>query len=550
MFIYQIDSVDKLISIAKGRDYILNNPDLCQLLENPYLKDDTELALKYNDYKHGIPDAGKEFVDYFYMHGPELDTGSLVDWRDKIINDPILFEYAQINDLDIGQIWEFKQQNPKKNYSWLGGLLDCLSRPCTYSAPMSPIIGGLADTQGKYNLKNAQGDSSAMVLFNLPTRMANKLPEYCLQGIGQLTEMISTNCEATLQIINREKEIAKPDPYIIKDSELISGDLLSDIGTNLGDCFRIYEQKYRYNAYNYEQNKTKADSLGTIIYNSKGEAISISMNGNKINQDNLVLNSNMRLVPKANVDTIITSSLPNLSSQLTIPIGLTAYNGILADGVLYTDDTNSKWDTFGLVAGTSENGLYTIPNRLEGVRKTIARGNLSSYGCATRPDCVIQYFNTVIKNKYPDLKLPSNFESLVKRGYKSAELHVMLQFPGNKVRDLVVFDTGGGQRNGIPWVDIAAQFFYSPMGKDLGYVSTRNKKIIATTPTNYPVLPNDLQKALDSKSYDTSGFVALSIPGTSNNTVQGLFYFTESFCQKNGLDINIYGPKKLEPGLL
>ena len=51
MFIYKLPTVEKLLQICKSRDYVKNNPNLCHLLENPLLKDDTELAIQYNEYK-------------------------------------------------------------------------------------------------------------------------------------------------------------------------------------------------------------------------------------------------------------------------------------------------------------------------------------------------------------------------------------------------------------------------------------------------------------------------------------------------------------------
>ena len=64
MFIYKLNSIEKLLTVAKNREYVQNNPELCKLLENPLIKDDTELAIHYNEYKLNYPDSAKKFVDY------------------------------------------------------------------------------------------------------------------------------------------------------------------------------------------------------------------------------------------------------------------------------------------------------------------------------------------------------------------------------------------------------------------------------------------------------------------------------------------------------
>ena len=64
MFIYKLKSIEKLLTVAKNREYVQNNPELCKLLENPLIKDDTELAIHYNEYKLNYPDSAKKFVDY------------------------------------------------------------------------------------------------------------------------------------------------------------------------------------------------------------------------------------------------------------------------------------------------------------------------------------------------------------------------------------------------------------------------------------------------------------------------------------------------------
>lgn len=65
MFIYKLNSIEKLLTVAKNREYVQNNPELCKLLENPLIKDDTELAIHYNEYKLNYPNSAKKVCRLF-----------------------------------------------------------------------------------------------------------------------------------------------------------------------------------------------------------------------------------------------------------------------------------------------------------------------------------------------------------------------------------------------------------------------------------------------------------------------------------------------------
>lgn len=550
MFIYKISSIDKLLTIAKNRDYVQNNPELCKLLENPLLKDDIELAIKYNEYKANYPNAGKDFVDYFYTHGPELDTGTLVEWRDIIERDPELLEYAKYNDTQIETIWENKKKN--KDYSWLNDIYDCLSKPCQYLGMISPSIGSLADTQAKYSNKNTTS-SDNLSLLGIPTYMVNKMPKYITQGIMQLTDMIAQQSADVLNTITSSKGTVKEDPYIIKNSELIGGDILSEIASRMGDCFRIYEYQKRFNPYNYEQNQEKANSFGTVVYDKNGKGKLATPNGNsaETNGKSQAFSNNNRLNHNSNATEIIASTIGNVDDSNAMPFVVTIYNGAVVGNKFYGDDTSrdpkhgDKDGDEGLTCNTANTGIYIVPSRFLGCKELSKKNVNIRCGAATNARVALIYYKALLKSKFPNAQLPNNFAKLLEQGWRTANLNVTLFFP-NGQRTFPVFDTGSGaehSRKGIPWVDITSQYFVTEEGKSLG------KIISSKGPINVdPVMPSSLHaSALADLTYEGK-VICLDIAGAKDGIVRGLYFFSNDFCIKHGLDPSIYGnPGEAKP---
>lgn len=542
MFIYKLNSIEKLLTVAKNREYVQNNPELCKLLENPLIKDDTELAIHYNEYKLNYPDSAKKFVDYFYMHGPELDVGSLDEWRTIIQNDPELLEEANKNDCRIDEIWAEKQANKEKNYSWstLADLYDCLSKPCQYTNMISPSIGTIGDNQPKYNLKNTSGSDEAITLLGIPAYMINKMPRYLLQGITQLTDMISLQSSDIFNKILGSKKAVKEDPYILKDVETIGGDVLGAIASRMGDCFRLYEYKRRYNPYNYEQNMTRSDRFGTVVYDENGNPHVKTPNGNSMESKTTIFSDNSRLNPNVSINDIRLKNIGEVSQDNTLPIKITAYNPVfLPDGRYYIDANTSDYDNVGIVSGTNESGIRLLPNSASGIEQLSKENKILHVGCATRPKDVIKYYQAFLIKNYPNLSLPKNFSTLVSRAIKYSDLNVVLFFP-NGQRVLPVFDTGGGQPES-PWIDITAQYFFTKEGWGLATIYDSSGKAI-TSDANNPMPELLASSELSKAKIQPYKIKAMKINGAPNNNgiINGKYFFSESFCQTNGLDPQVY----------
>lgn len=361
MFLYQFNTVETLLSKVTSREQVENDPDLCKLLENPYLKDDTELAIRYQEYKRGYPDSERNFVEYFFMHGPEIDVGSLEQWRDLILRDPVLLETGK--RVNINTLWAQKQAD-KKNFSWgvLTDLMDCLSRPCAYLSPSSDLIGIMANTNRHYTAKN----NTEIKGTGFFSRTWNKLPKALTHGINQLTKMIG---DETSDIFSNNYK-AKSDPFGISDAELIGGDLLADIAANLGDCFRLYEHKIRFNPYDHDQNHTGAPIISnTNKKNRKGKPVHETPHGQPINQG-----SPRDTIPKSSTAKSNSSSSNDEREEAltfeskTVNLNLNTYGGIIHGDKFYYVD-NKLAPAIPYIGNNSK--IFTIPNSKDGIESLL-----------------------------------------------------------------------------------------------------------------------------------------------------------------------------------
>lgn len=578
MFIYNFGQVEKLIAIATSRERIENDPNLCKLLENPYLKDDTELAIRYNEYKRGKPNAAKELVDYFYYHGPELDTGTLKDWRDIIIKDPTLHSIAKENEIRLDEITneKFKTTDPNfdpassSDYSalkggFLGNLFDCLSRPCSYTEPISELLGTCGDSNSKYNLKNifSDDDEASMTLTGLPSYINNKLPNAITKGIAQLNGMIRNEFASISGMINGAKP-AKQDAFELSRAELIGGDILADIASSFGDCFRLVEYAKRYNPYDYNQNMTVADTGGITIRDTKGVTHNVSLRGNPISPVNntKVMSDNSRLNSNKNTIDVVADNVADVSPDRCIPFEVTCYNCLLQeDGSMYADGTIDKWSQQGLTCTK-----YTIvPNDVECVRTDITEADRKNgitskdsfrpitYGVATRPQCIMNYFVSLAKSKFPNENVKEKLSALLNKynANVAGNVFVRAKLPQGGVIELPVIDRGrsGAKYDSYhsPWIDITAQYFMEPANMDkaklIGKVSAtnQNKQVNVGTPVTKAKL-DEVRKKCERKGK----LISIQIPGAGLSKsgcplVQGLFYFSDNLCAKFGLDPKIYG---------
>ena len=145
MFAYKTNSPDYLdyVASAMTREEILADPKFCVLLENPYIKDNMEVALAWRKAKFGDYQDKYEFVEYYLCNGPELDADTLLHYRALAKADPVVMEIANSyfkNSEVLSEIREEKFGKKKK-----GDWTDCFTNPCFYLGDFSAVMGSMGD---------------------------------------------------------------------------------------------------------------------------------------------------------------------------------------------------------------------------------------------------------------------------------------------------------------------------------------------------------------------------------------------------------------------
>jgi hypothetical protein len=115
------------------------------LLENEYIKDNMEIAIRYQEAKYGDYQAKYDFIEYFMANGPELDADTIMHYRGKCYNDPVMMEiaYSYFKGADISKIREEKYGKETD---------DCFKNPCFYLDKISPQMGRIGDKENTYGM--------------------------------------------------------------------------------------------------------------------------------------------------------------------------------------------------------------------------------------------------------------------------------------------------------------------------------------------------------------------------------------------------------------
>lgn len=158
MFPYKTNSPDYLDYIAANmtREEILASPKFCGLLENEYIRDNTEVALRWHAAKFGDYQAKWEFVEYYLCNGPELDADTLLHYRALAQADPVVMEiaFSYFNDADLLLELRETKYGKKRGDRWT----DCFKNPCFYLGDFSGVMGSMGDSKNVDTYFNLIGD--------------------------------------------------------------------------------------------------------------------------------------------------------------------------------------------------------------------------------------------------------------------------------------------------------------------------------------------------------------------------------------------------------
>lgn len=281
MYVYSSNSPAYLEYVAstKSRDEILADPNLCKLLENPYLKDNMELALAWQNAKRGGENEKKEFVEYLVCNGPELDADTILFYREKCISEPIYLEIFQKHCSDMTSIDIIRQTKYKKN------ITDCFTRPCNYLGRFSAVIGMVGDDQNFHTLKNLfsykrkiideKGKEKVEEVLgvdacwgNIRRHLINKI----IPDLRVSCQMLYNNMHTKLSSFNESlasaglgKGIPLGDPYAIPRAKMVSAATKLNVVSQLGDCTKLWQHMRNFNPYDPTKNKKGPVSPANVV---------------------------------------------------------------------------------------------------------------------------------------------------------------------------------------------------------------------------------------------------------------------------------------------
>lgn len=138
---YKTNSPQYLDYIASNltREEIMANPRLCVLLENEYIKDNMELAIRWNAAKFGDYQSKYDFAEYLMCNGPEIDADTILHYRDMALRDPVITEIAYTYLSDHETIAKLRTEKYGKETD------DCFKNPCFYLGRFSAAVGQAGD---------------------------------------------------------------------------------------------------------------------------------------------------------------------------------------------------------------------------------------------------------------------------------------------------------------------------------------------------------------------------------------------------------------------
>lgn len=273
-FIYTSNSPEFLNYIAhtKTRNDILNDPRLCVLLEDPHIKDNMELALLYRAAQYGDYEAKKEFIGFFLANGPELDTDTIMYFREKILHNKTYTNIYHAEFKDIAIVDNLRINTYNKDTTDTNDALNCLSNPCDYLGPFSSSIGLMGDDRNFNNLgnlfsrlngenENGEEDEKARLWGNIPNHMFSKLiPNLSKAYSTMMAGMAASASDFSKKLKNaglsKDAE-TMGDPKAEDMAKDVSSAIKVNIVSNLGDCSRIWESMRRLRAYDSAANTKK-----------------------------------------------------------------------------------------------------------------------------------------------------------------------------------------------------------------------------------------------------------------------------------------------------
>ena len=429
MVIYSHNLHEKLFGYAISREFIKYQTPFCDLLDDPTLALDFDLAINFNQALNGNADARTNFTNTLILCSTDLDVTSLEFYKAKMEAYPIFFPEIERINYTFGNL----QRLPSDNGGFIDQLkkavAECLNSPCNLFTQSSTSIGKLA--QGPYYASEntvlpvgSLKDTFATFAGGIDSVLFNKIPEIFQKSVTNL-KLIGKNAwsESATMLTKDDLPtlIAKaqsgtslrnntagyrwtPDLKSYLDLSEIASDVLGNIASDMGDCFRRYQQAYRYNPYDPKQNQSSVskspidDQVNGTTYqrNTFGQPVEGNIGGE--------IPKNLSPAGKGNKQTVSIPDGTFVSDYIDFqserdPNMITVYGG-------YIDENNNWYQDLTLDTGSQKGDVAATTKYISGPMVYNNYKQLYNDGFTTSKD-LVNY-----EEKKFNLGIAINFTSL------------------------------------------------------------------------------------------------------------------------------------------
>jgi hypothetical protein len=381
MLIYSNNFAEKLFGYAISREYLKYSSPFCDLLDDPNLKIDFDLAINFNKGLNGDIEAANLFTEDFIVNGPSLDVSTINFYVKKMYQYPIwhsqidrvYYVFGYVNRIGESKV-DFRPSEARFINKLLDALKDCLTSPCNYFAANSDSVGKLAEATANTNngtmppFKELFGEIST-VIGGMGKNLFNKIPEAFqkssieLAAIGQAAFAESVNMftkDDKDELIKKAKgkislrggetagsSIFTTDYKSYLDHTAASTKILEKVAGSMGDCFRQYEQLYRYNPYSADMN-LNVSNRSQVEDQNNGKPFERDITGQMISSDGIYNSNNATLG--------IGSCRNNVSSGIGATGGTGGSYSSDVEGVTTPENTNTGEEIFQFTIGELQPG--------------------------------------------------------------------------------------------------------------------------------------------------------------------------------------------------
>lgn len=288
MIIYKTNLAEKLFGYAISRDFIKYSSPFCDMIDDPELAVDFDLAINFNQGLNGNTESKRLFTETLVLSSGKIDPATLEFWANKMWQYPtfeseieyVKFTFASLDDLAAGGN---SFANRLKN-----ALADCLNAPCNPFSQTSDSLGSLAQvetamTSGTLFPVGELGGVLKMVTTGVDKAVFNKIPELFQGAITQLGEVATATLKDGMAALTNKLPMEKlvemarggslrsenlglpftPDLKALFDIGGAAENILAAVAQDLGGCFGKAQHNTVYNPYSSSQNQsTPADIRG------------------------------------------------------------------------------------------------------------------------------------------------------------------------------------------------------------------------------------------------------------------------------------------------